>query len=338
MISKDLEQIIFQEREKGSPNFYIVNSLKEYLQLHVLAVIYSTVPFKTTLIFTGGTCLRHFYQLPRLSEDLDFDYLEEINVEELKKKIEDYFITHQQHRDLNASIRQRGQQILLKFPVLKKLGLAGPNESEMLYVKIDLSPNPSPCFNVVTTAHSQYGLNFVARHFDLSDLMAGKIHAVFRRPLRFKGKENRAVVKGRDYFDLLWFVQKGVKPNMKRLSEMLSESITLQDVMVRLDQKVAEVTEKYKQDFQSELLPLIRNPEMIVDYIENYQNEYLRHRNKSFSNSVQLFLVCQKCHKDFASGLTVEREVFEGLNLPENLHVCPFCGFKNRVGKKDYHY
>jgi hypothetical protein len=37
----------------------------------VLDYIYSA-PRYSGLIFYGGSCLAHFFQLPRLSEDLDF--------------------------------------------------------------------------------------------------------------------------------------------------------------------------------------------------------------------------------------------------------------------------
>ena len=80
MIYKELENILKEEKLKGTPNGYIRNLLKEYLQIYVLYFIYTSSDYNKNLIFTGGTCLRHFFGLERLSEDIDFDYINDIEV------------------------------------------------------------------------------------------------------------------------------------------------------------------------------------------------------------------------------------------------------------------
>lgn len=280
MIEKELEKIVREEKGKKSSREYIQNLLKEYLQVYLLYFVYTSHDYKN-LIFTGGTCLRHFYGLERLSVGLDFDYEKKADAGKMLSRINDFFRQRYSYLRMQTSLKQGEEQILLKFPVLKKLGLAESHESDFLYVKMDLAENLATAFNAVKTSKSIYGFNFVARHYDLPDLMAGKLHAILsRRYLR--GKENRQSVKGRDYFDLLWFVKKGVRPNIRRLSEMLSEELTMAEVERRCDEKVAQSATRHKNDFESDILPLIMNPDMIGDYVDNYQAEYLRYKTASF--------------------------------------------------------
>lgn len=334
MIEKELERIVREEREKGTSREYIVNLLKEYLQVYFLYFVYTSPDYKR-LIFTGGTCLRHFYGLERLSVDLDFDYLTKPDVGTMLERIKRFFRQRYKYEALQGSIKQKEDQLLFKFPVLRKLNLAERDASDLLYVKIDLAVNASPSVHPVKTAKNVHGFNFVATHYDLPDLMAGKLHAILtRRYLR--GKENRGAVKGRDYFDLLWFVKQGVKPNLRRLSDLLSEEVTMARVERRCDEKVAQFAGQHRGDFRSDVLPIVMNPDLIAEYIDNYQEEYCRWKGRSFSTMLRLELKCEGCQKVFDAGISVEEEAFATMVLSRNSHSCPHCGHRNIVEKKDY--
>lgn len=281
MIYKELEKIVLEERMKGSLNNYIRNLLREYLQVYILYFIYISLEYNKNLIFTGGTCLRHFFGLERLSEDLDFDYLKKVDSNKLLNSLKNFFKVRYMYKEINASIKQQGRQILLKFPVLHKLGLAKQHESNLLYVKIDLSENISKHYSVQTTSKSKYGFNFVAKHYDLSTLMSGKIHAILTRRY-LKGKNDRLTIKGRDYFDLLWFVKNSVKPNIERLSDILNKKVTMNYIESQINRRINRLIVKYKADFRSDLIPLINNPEIIKYYVDNYYNEYSRYKSQSF--------------------------------------------------------
>lgn len=283
MIDKELEKVTIEEKAKGYTVSYIRNKLKELLQVYLLNYIYTDLSYNKNLIFTGGTCLKIFYDLPRLSEDLDFYYLKDFNTAQLIDGLENYFKKQFQYRKVTISLKQRGGQVILKFPVLHKLGLARAGESDLLYVKMDFSKNPSEFYDLLITSKSIYGFNFVARHYDLPSLMSGKLHAILSRQ-RLTGAENRESVKGRDYFDLLWFLKKSVKPDMKRLSGMLGKEIDMESVKEQLDVKVKDAVLKNKSDFRSDLLPLISNPAFIDEYIDNYYDEYCRYKDKVFGN------------------------------------------------------
>ena len=275
MIYKELEKILIEERYKGSPNSYILNSLKEYLQVYVLYYIYTNSRYNKNLIFTGGTCLRHFYNLPRLSEDLDLDFQESFDSRILLDDLEGYFKKRYKFNEIKLAVKQHGNQIVLKFPVLHKLGLAKNNESNLLYVKLDFSKNPSKYFDLQTTSKSIYGFNFAAKHYNLPSLMSGKIHAILIRK----------IFRGRDYFDLLWFLKNSVKPNLKRLFEMSNTNVSIDFIEKQLDLKVKELITKHKSYFKSDLIPLISGPDFIKIYIDNYYKEYLRSK-KQLSSTI----------------------------------------------------
>jgi predicted nucleotidyltransferase component of viral defense system len=277
MIYRELEKILIEERARGSQDAYILNLLKEYLQVYVLYFIYTNSKYNKNLIFTGGTCLRHFYNLPRLSEDIDFDFKKDFDRKILLGDLEEYFKKRYKYNEIKLALKQRGEQILLKFPVLHKLGLAEEDKSNLLFVKLDFLVNTSKHFNLETTSKSIYGFNFAAIHYDLPSLMAGKIHAILVRK-RFKGADNTGVVKGRDYFDILWFLKNSIRPNLKRLSEMLGTSISMNSLLKQLDLKVEEIFRRHKSLLKSDLVPLISNPDFIKIYVDNYYEEYLRNR------------------------------------------------------------
>lgn len=61
--------------------------------------------------------------------------------------------------------------------------------------------------------------------------------AIFTRN-RFQSKDNIEIVKGRDYFDLLWFLEKNVQPNMQRVNDLLKKQLSLPEVIALLDEKI----------------------------------------------------------------------------------------------------
>lgn len=220
MLEEILRTIIAEKRLQGMNNNLIKNFLKEYIQYLVLSLIYNQKKFKK-MVFKGGSCLRICFDLPRLSEDLDFDY----EKDEVEKKVLDglerYLKTEIKTKFFNAleTKIQSSIRLYLKFSILKQLKLASGSESDMLYVKIETSEGLSPYATFSLTPISKFGYNFIVYHYDLPSLMSGKINALLYR-VWFKGEKNQIDIKGRDFYDLFWFLQKQVEPNWPMLKKM----------------------------------------------------------------------------------------------------------------------
>lgn len=277
MIIEELKSLIGRPELRNKSNLYIRNLLKEYLQIYVLNFIYLNPKYSKVFVFTGGTCLRHCFGLNRLSEDLDFDLKEPIDSTELKDSIELYFKTEYMYKDILISVLQKGKQLLLKFPVLKELGLAGNSESDLLHIKIDMSPMVSKVYGENTSLKSTYNFNYLVTHYDLSSLMASKIVTILTRQ-RFIGKENTKVIKGRDYFDLLWFLNKNTIPNLARVNDLLKESYSMSELVKIIDEKIVMATTAGKQYFKQDLIPFIDNPLILDRYLENFKTTYYQSR------------------------------------------------------------
>ncbi|MCX5751426.1 MAG: nucleotidyl transferase AbiEii/AbiGii toxin family protein [Candidatus Saganbacteria bacterium] len=191
------------------------NLLKEYLQVFVLDYIYSH-PDYSQLVFYGGSCLAHCFGLPRLSEDLDFvDLKKKIGFLQLAKSLEKHFL---ENTDLKVTATVQKFRIYLKFPLLRELGLAGKHESDLLFLKVEVFKGFKFCDSCKTETIPLFKFNrsVLIRSFDLPTLMATKIGAIFHRKWEKTDKKGKVVVKvkGRDYFDLMWYLQKGIKPNL----------------------------------------------------------------------------------------------------------------------------
>lgn len=273
MILDELMRIAGESRRLGMADGYIKNHLREYLQIFILNYIYANSRLGDNVIFTGGTCLRHVYDLPRLSEDLDLDIIGKLLIKEFAEGLLNYFNATHLWKEVTVSIKQMDRQVLVKFPCLRAVGLAGMNDSDLLYVKIDFNRDVAKGYNCVVTVKSGYGMSYALTHYDLPSLFAGKISAILTRR-RLWGEENVKTIKGRDYFDLLWFLQQKIKPNMVRLNNILGLKLTNKKLIKLLDQKVDELITKYPSDLKRDLGPFLQNPNLIGKYIENYKDSY----------------------------------------------------------------
>ncbi len=183
------------------------NELREYLQWMVLQVL-DERGHRTDLIFTGGTCLRVVYGIARFSEDLDFSLAKNNHWDMGKVRVD--LVTHLRRRGITvetSDVTDKGRAIgsfWIRFPnLLFPLGLS-PQRTQKLSLKFEVDQNP-PEGGIVEEFFRQDPLPFLVNHYDLPSLFATKVHA-----LLFRGFD-----KGRDYYDLLFFLGRKVKPNLK---------------------------------------------------------------------------------------------------------------------------
>ena len=86
----------------------------------------------------------------------------------------------------------------------------------MLKIKIEVDTDPPPGFDTETRFLLQ-PIPFSVRAFSLPDMFAGKMHAVLCRG--WKGR-----VKGRDWYDLVWYVANHPQLHLKHLEQRMIQS------------------------------------------------------------------------------------------------------------------
>lgn len=85
----NMEYLMEEAKELGLPQTKKRAILREYLQTIILNSIYRSKSAKS-MFFVGDTALRFFYNLPRFSEDLDFNtpFIEENNFKRILEHVE----------------------------------------------------------------------------------------------------------------------------------------------------------------------------------------------------------------------------------------------------------
>ena len=271
MLEQELKRITQELKGKNIRAEVIKNYLKEYLQLVVLEFIYSSD--YQDLIFTGGSCLRFCYGLNRLSEDLDLDVSKKIDKQKLKKELLKYFKEKLKYQDLEASISGKSQKIYLKFPLLENLNLVKSGESKKLYLKLEIEKTSNKKFKTEKTPVIQKNFSFFVNNYDLPSLMSGKIAALLKRSFK-KGKGDKITFKGRDYYDLIWYLSKAVVPNMPYLKELTGLS-DLEAVFKALDKKIKKINLVYlRQDIES----LFENRAFVEQFTRNFKTLYQKRK------------------------------------------------------------
>jgi hypothetical protein len=194
-----------------------ISVVREYLQARILGVVQSAGGM-TCLAFQGGTALRFLYSIPRYSEDLDFALErrpEAYDLAALLRAVRSAFVPEGYEVELKMSTRRTVHSAFVKLPgLLQELGLA-PARAPTLSIKIEVDTKPpSGAVLATTVIHRHVALNLL--HHDRASLFAGKLHAILQRPY----------AKGRDVFDLFWYLgQRGwPEPNIVLLNAALEQT------------------------------------------------------------------------------------------------------------------
>jgi predicted nucleotidyltransferase component of viral defense system len=243
--------------------------LKEYLQAYTLDFLYNHPQYRK-LNFYGGTCLHVIYGLNRLSEDLDLDNSGGIDLSHLEVDLLSYFRGNLGYADVTAKM-QLGewgiQRTTLKFPILYALGLTS-HTNEPLHLKVEVSPQKQVAI-LRKTPILLYGRSFVASHFSLETMMAGKMLACLER--NFQKGIAGTEIKGRDYYDLLWFMQQKIQPLEEKLSKDGLNQYTVKSAMQALFGKVEGIK---IVDLAEDLLPLFEQRSFIETWLEAFKDNF----------------------------------------------------------------
>lgn len=167
--------------------------LREYLQSKFIAELYGKNESKN-LVFVGGTSLRLLRDMPRFSEDLDFDNhgLEQKVVVGLIEDVVDVFKKEDFKVELKTVARGEKTYFELKFlDLLKDLGIT-TNDKEKLKIKIDYANYWQ--LETETVLMNKYGFVEQVVTNKLSEILQQKLTAY----------SERKQVQPRDMYDVVW--------------------------------------------------------------------------------------------------------------------------------------
>lgn len=190
------------------------NKAREFLQILALKSLSDQDAF-SNIAFIGGTALRIIYGLRRFSEDLDFSIVsaEGYDFSAICGGLEKVFRLNGLNAVLNKDKEKTVYSAFLTFPGLPHaLGLSG-HKQEKLSIKLEIDTNPPAGWKMQTTVVNKTYLFGVA-HYDLPSMFAGKLHTCFYR----------RYTKGRDIYDLFWYLGRKVRPNFEMLNNAVAQS------------------------------------------------------------------------------------------------------------------
>jgi predicted nucleotidyltransferase component of viral defense system len=212
-----MKDFLKQLVEKAENPVLAGNRVREYLQARILERLQEGGAF-VSWVFHGGTALRFLYDLPRFSEDLDFSLDrpdDHLDFRSALRPLQTAF-THENYA-VRVTVKESKtvKSAFLHFDGLPhELGLS-PHTKQSLSIKVELDTRPPAGAG---TASSLVRRHILLRlhHHDPATLLAGKLHALLARPF----------VKGRDVYDLVWYLsdRSWPEPNLVYLGHALAQT------------------------------------------------------------------------------------------------------------------
>ena len=211
---KDHLKQLVSERETPFEKLGVV---REYLHARILQALQEAGAFEKWA-FVGGTALRFLYRLPRYSEDLDFSLVDPSGIagfDRFLDKVWAVFEAENYGVSVKSRARKTVQSAMVRFErLLHDLGLS-LRRDQVLSVRVEVDTNPPSGATLETTLIRRHVLLHLVHH-DRSSLLSGKLHALLMRPF----------IKGRDVFDLVWYLadRSWPGPNIAFLNAALGQT------------------------------------------------------------------------------------------------------------------
>jgi len=205
------------------------NALREIIQELALLGLWRS-KFYEHASFYGGTALRIFHGLPRFSEDMDFSLLVPDgtfdlapHLEAVRAELAGFGFTFAVDRKIkqvetaidSAFIKDSTRVNLLEIGAPDGLSSLLP-VSKTLKIKLEIDTDP-PAGAMHEVRTQLVPIPFQVKLFTLPCLFAGKIHAIL-----YRNWKNR--VKGRDFYDFVWYLGKGVPLHLAHLQRRMEQT------------------------------------------------------------------------------------------------------------------
>ncbi|MCD4708554.1 MAG: nucleotidyl transferase AbiEii/AbiGii toxin family protein [Candidatus Sabulitectum sp.] len=227
-------------------------------------------------VFHGGTELRLVHSLSRFSEDLDFALHVPAETFSWDGFTDSLLRTCAQY-GLNVEIREPETQgssirrlLLVETSILER---STSGRTPFLRISLEVDIDPPPCADI-ETAYLDFPIPFEIGVMALSSSFALKCHALLCR----------SWVKGRDWFDFLWFCSRNIRPKEELLASSFDQSgpwagmgisITPDWLKEQLSMKIGSIDwKKAQRDIAPFLSPEDRNSLSVwkADFFIHYLN------------------------------------------------------------------
>lgn len=275
------------------------NALKEELQFYVLNFIYHHTEYSRWIMY-GGSALRICHGLDRMSVDLDFEVGQPVSdtfLDTLKDEVQNYFReTYNVGSELLTVKITKNRGITLQFQIGDELKINHP--SKQVHVKIDLNHFSAPKTVTERRPLNRDQLSFVINTYNMSALMASKISAIFLRGTRGVGDALYGE-KGRDIYDLLWYMTKHIIPD---LDYLIAKKIDVTDVRALFDKLTIRMNSVNDINLRQDLTPLFVNQIFIENWLKNWRESYL-HLLEEYTIDKVSILKNVTVYKDFHNNI-----------------------------------
>lgn len=264
-----------------------IDKLREILQQAALLGL-ARHQFFQHAIFYGGTALRILYGLDRYSEDLDFSLL---------KPDPNFNFTpflHGMHQELtgmgfelDVDLRKKnvdtgiwsaflkGNTLSMLLSIQGKTKIKGIHPEQKIQIKLEIDTDPPLSLLPLEAKLVKNPVPFYVSTYAIGDLFAGKVHAALCRTW-----ENR--IKGRDWYDLVWYIQKGVPVHLAHLRERMKQTDHLQageklekaELLEKLHAKIDEIDWTLAK---ADIAPFISNKERLAIWSPSFFHDLIEH-------------------------------------------------------------
>lgn len=231
----------FQEKYKGIQDKQLLfQYLREELQYLILYLLYTK--FTYPIYFMGGTKLRLSYGMNRFSEDIDFsldkpdpNFPAEKFFEDLSRTFSEKITGFQ----VRSVVNNRGNvvKMMLSFGRLLYDLEISPLQSQTIKIKIEIDTNPPQFAQYETVTYRSFAGDYLIQTHDLATSFSGKISAILGREYQ----------KGRDYYDLQWYLQRKPKVDMNLLYLNASCKQQKQKTFENKEKVIETVSKKVKK-------------------------------------------------------------------------------------------
>lgn len=262
------------------------NALKEIIQEIILLGLWRS-KFYEKAVFYGGSALRILHKLDRFSEGLDFSLIQPEKTFDIKKYLGavkselELWGFEVSAKEKNKKSKSAIDSAFIKANTLVHLLKIDSNlkthKNAVLKIKFEIDQDPATGFDSDLKYHL-HPIPFTIKTMTLPSLFAGKMHALLCRTIRTN-------IKGRDWYDLIWFVKNNIPCDLHYLKNKMlqtghidfSEAFTKEKLVEMISKKSKEINFSMAKKDVEPFLKNSRQKDELSLWSNDFFNGYLIH-------------------------------------------------------------